>query len=54
MKVMNGKNLILILIKYLNINFREKFILEEEELIVLLNDNGIWRWFGVQFSVKQN
>ena len=19
-----------------------------------LNDNGIWRWFGVQFSVEQN
>ena len=19
-----------------------------------LNDDGVWRWFGVQFSVKQN
>ena len=23
----------------------------EEELTVLLNDNGEWRWFGTQFVI---
>ena len=38
----------------LNINFREKFIFRRGRVNCSLNDNGIWRWFGVQFSVKQN
>ena len=38
----------------LNLNFREKFIFRRGRVNCSLNDNGIWRWFGVQFSVKQN
>jgi peptidoglycan/xylan/chitin deacetylase (PgdA/CDA1 family) len=38
----------------LNVNFREKFIFRRGRINCSLNDNGIWRWFGVQFSVKQN
>jgi len=38
----------------LNITFREKFIFRRGRVNCSLNDNGIWRWFGVQFSVKQN
>jgi len=37
----------------LNINFREKFLFRRGRVNCSLNDNGIWRWFGVQFSVKQ-
>ena len=38
----------------LSINFREKFLFRRGRVNCSLNDNGIWRWFGVQFSVKQN
>ena len=38
----------------LNINFREKFLFRRGRINCSLNDNGIWRWFGVQFSIKQN
>jgi peptidoglycan/xylan/chitin deacetylase (PgdA/CDA1 family) len=38
----------------LNINFREKFLFRRGRVNCSLNDNGIWRWFGVQFSVKQD
>ena len=38
----------------LNINFREKFLFRRGRINCSLNDNGIWRWFGVQFSVKLN
>ena len=38
----------------LNINFREKFVFRRGRVNCSLNDNGIWRWFGVQFSVEQN
>ena len=38
----------------LNINFREKFLFRRGRINCSLNDNGIWRWFGVQFSVRQN
>ena len=38
----------------LNINFREKFLFRRGRVNCSLNDDGIWRWFGVQFSVKQN
>jgi len=37
----------------LHINFREKFLFRRGRVNCSLNDNGIWRWFGVQFSVKQ-
>ena len=38
----------------LNINFREKFLFRRGRVNCSLNDSGIWRWFGVQFSVNQN
>jgi peptidoglycan/xylan/chitin deacetylase (PgdA/CDA1 family) len=38
----------------LNINFREKFLFRRGRVNCSLNDDGIWRWFGVQFSIKQN
>jgi peptidoglycan/xylan/chitin deacetylase (PgdA/CDA1 family) len=38
----------------LNLIFREKFNFRRGRVNCSLNDNGIWRWFGVQFSVKQN
>jgi len=38
----------------LNLNFKEKFKSRRGRVNCSLNDNGIWRWFGVQFSVKLN
>ena len=38
----------------LSIKFRDKFYFRRGRINCSLNDNGIWRWFGVQFSVKQN
>jgi peptidoglycan/xylan/chitin deacetylase (PgdA/CDA1 family) len=38
----------------LKINFREKFTFRRGRVNCSLSDNGIWRWFGVQFSIKQN
>ena len=38
----------------LNIDFREKFSFRRGRVNCSLNDDGIWRWFGVQFSIKQN
>ena len=38
----------------LSINFREKFLFRRGRVNCSLNDNGVWRWFGVQFSVKQD
>jgi peptidoglycan/xylan/chitin deacetylase (PgdA/CDA1 family) len=38
----------------LKLNFREKFNFRRGRINCSLNDNGIWRWFGIQFSVKQN
>ena len=38
----------------LNLNFRDKFRFRRGRINCSLNDDGIWRWFGVQFSVKQN
>ena len=37
----------------LSLNFREKFNFRRGRINCSLNDNGIWRWFGVQFSVDQ-
>jgi len=36
----------------LKLNFREKFSFRRGRVNCSLNDNGVWRWFGVQFSVK--
>jgi len=38
----------------LKLNFREEFKFRRGRVNCSLNDNGIWRWFGVQFSVEQN
>ena len=38
----------------LNLNFRSKFNFRRGRINCSLNDEGIWRWFGVQFSVKQD
>ena len=38
----------------LKLNFREKFTFRRGRVNCSLNDDGIWRWFGVQFSVNQN
>ena len=38
----------------LKINFREKFNFRRGRINCSLNDKGVWRWFGVQFSVEQN
>ena len=37
----------------LNIDFKEKFLFRRGRVNCSLNDSGIWRWFGVQFSIKQ-
>ena len=38
----------------LNINFKDKFLFRRGRVNCSLNDNGIWRWFGVQFSINQD
>ena len=38
----------------MHIKFREKFIFRRGRVNCSLNDNGLWRWFGIQFSIKQN
>jgi peptidoglycan/xylan/chitin deacetylase (PgdA/CDA1 family) len=38
----------------LDLNFRSKFNFRRGRINCSLNDDGIWRWFGVQFSVKQD
>ena len=38
----------------LKIKFRDKFTFRRGRINCSLNDNGIWRWFGIQFSIKQN
>ena len=40
--------------KTLTLNFREKFDFRRGRVNCSLNDSGIWRWFGIQFSVKLN
>ena len=40
--------------KTLTLNFREKFNFRRGRVNCSLDDGGIWRWFGVQFSVKLN
>jgi peptidoglycan/xylan/chitin deacetylase (PgdA/CDA1 family) len=38
----------------LNLNFREKFNFRRGRINCSLKDNEIWRWLGIQFSVKLN
>ena len=38
----------------LQINFREKFNFRRGRVNCSLHDGNIWRWFGMQFSVKTN
>ena len=38
----------------LKLNFREKFNFRRGRINCSLNDDGAWRWFGVQFSIEQN
>tara|TARA_B110001454_G_scaffold146878_1_gene136405 strand:+ start:1891 stop:2952 length:1062 start_codon:yes stop_codon:yes gene_type:complete len=40
--------------KILQIKFKEKFIFRRGRVNCSLNDNGTWRWFGIQFSINQN
>ncbi len=37
----------------LRIDFREKFSFRRGRINCSLNDNNIWRWFGIQFSIKK-
>jgi peptidoglycan/xylan/chitin deacetylase (PgdA/CDA1 family) len=38
----------------LTIKFREPFMPRRGRINCSLNDNGKWRWFGVQFPIKEN
>jgi peptidoglycan/xylan/chitin deacetylase (PgdA/CDA1 family) len=38
----------------LEIKFEEKFLPRRGRINCSLNDNGVWRWFGVQYSIKKN
>jgi peptidoglycan/xylan/chitin deacetylase (PgdA/CDA1 family) len=38
----------------LKINFDEKFLPRRGRINCSLNDDGIWRWFGTQFTVKKD
>ncbi|MDA7552521.1 polysaccharide deacetylase family protein [Candidatus Pelagibacter sp.] len=38
----------------LSLKFRNKFNFRRGRINCSLNDNGVWRWFGIQFSVEQN
>ena len=38
----------------LHIKFREKFTFRRGRINCSLNDDIGWRWFGMQFSIKQN
>ena len=40
--------------KLLKLNFRDKFNFRRGRINCSLNDGGVWRWFGVQFSIKKN
>jgi len=38
----------------LTIEFREPFVPRRGRINCSLNDNGKWRWFGIQFPIKEN
>ena len=37
----------------LSIKFREAFLPRRGRINCSLNDNGKWRWFGTQFTIKK-
>ena len=37
----------------LTIKFREPFLPRRGRVNCSLNDNGKWRWFGIQFPIKK-
>ena len=39
---------------FLTIEFREPFKPRRGRINCSLNDNGKWRWFGIQFPIKEN
>ncbi len=39
---------------FLTIKFREPFKPRRGRINCSLNDNGKWRWFGIQFPIKEN
>ncbi len=48
------KSNVKILSNTLTIKFKEKFSPRRGRINCSLNDNGKWRWFGVQFSIQKN
>mgnify|MGYP001249695256 CR=1 FL=1 len=38
----------------MNVKFEEKFLPRRGRINCSLNDNGRWRWFGTQFTIKKN
>ncbi len=38
----------------LKIKFREKFTFRRGRINCSLNDDGVWRWFGIQFVINKN
>ena len=38
----------------MKVNFNEKFLPRRGRVNCSLNDNGKWRWFGTQFTVRSN
>ena len=38
----------------LEVKFRDKFSFRRGRINCSLNDDGVWRWFGLQFSVQTN
>jgi peptidoglycan/xylan/chitin deacetylase (PgdA/CDA1 family) len=39
---------------YMKVKFDEKFLPRRGRINCSLNDNGKWRWFGTQFTIKNN
>ena len=46
------KSVITIEDNVLKLQFRDKFLFRRGRINCSLNDDGVWRWFGTQFSVK--
>ena len=38
----------------LKIKFKEKFLFRRGRINCSLNDNGLWRWLGIQYSFQKN
>jgi len=38
----------------LKIEFKEKFTFRRGRINCSLNDDGVWRWFGIQFVINKN